>query len=1099
MPPRDAMDERIIFEQALERPEAERLAFIRESCDGDQDLARRIERLVVAHHRAETAPVELVAARAPAPTAEPPPPEWVDSYRVLERLGEGGMGVVFLAEQTRPVRRLVAIKILKSGVHSREVVARFHAERQALAIMDHPGIATVYDAGTMPDGRPYFVMEYVRGEPITEYCDRMEKTVEKRLELFEQVCHALHHAHQKGVIHRDIKPNNTLVTTLDGRAIPKIIDFGIAKATEARLTEETINTLDRHVLGTPEYMSPEQASTVGADVDTRSDIYSLGVMLYRLLVGRGPYDETRLGRASLAELERMICEDAAPRPSSRLILADDAAEAVAEQRRTTVRELRRKMRGDLDWIVMRSIEKDRARRYATVFELAADVRRFLDGEAVEAGPPSRVYRLRKFYHRHRPLAIAGIVTAATLVIATIVSLFFGVSAVIARNEAIAHQGRATADKALAQHRLWDSYLAQARAARASRVPGRREDSLAALTRAAAMRPSPRLRDEAIACMALTDVVYARSLPNSYLIGAAADIVAFGDEAGGVVVRSVHDGRTLHELEAAPEAVTGLLVSSDGRFLEAKQDRGERRVMVWDLHTEQKVLDMEPETVAPGRHAFGGTSDAPWLAMPMADGRVQLFDLSSGAPTLSFPCEDDHVVLEADPTGARLAAARFDAQTIEIWDLETGTRTDELAMGTHVYALAWREDGRFLAAGGSDGAVHMIDPATRVTEDRLIGHQAQVVHLSWLGTTGILVSGAWDSTVRLWNTDDGQEMIGPIDGHFIGLGANLVTRARGRVTVWDCRFSDVYRQLKADAAPLDAASATVAFASDGRHLFTGGAYGLRVWDVAEDRIVSVVTPEKCRWIASTPDGRTIVTGHERSAYQWTVTRGTDGVPSLELVRTLFSDDLCKGIAIDSGGRHATVSSRREVRVIDLETGAVTGTVPAYRGIASSAALSANGRFLFTGTWKGAAARLFDLETGEDVLRFDGEHVTGGFSPDGTRLTVTFGNRVLILRTGDWQEIVTIARDYSGDLASTVAYTPDGSLVAVKDTVASIMLVDPRSGERVATLANPHRLSAQGMAFDPQGRRLAIGTRSYVQVWDLGRAREVLRSMALDWAD
>ena len=333
-------------------------------------------------------------------------------YRLLQRVGEGGMGEVWLAEQTEPVRRQVALKVIKAGMDSAQVVARFEAERQALALMDHPAIATVFDGGTTPQGRPYFAMEYVKGEPITTYCDRHLLSTRERLGLFTQVCEGVQHAHQKGIIHRDLKPSNVLVTIQDDRPVPKIIDFGVAKATAQHLTERSLFTELGVLIGTPEYMSPEQAEMGGLDIDTRTDVYALGVLLYELLTAALPFDRKDLRQAGIAEIQRIIREKEPPRPSTRITQPGPASTEAAKNRHTEPRRLVSELRGDLDWITMRALEKDRTRRYQTANALAADVHRHMNNEPVSAGPPSAAYRAGKFVRRHR----FGVTTAIALVL-----------------------------------------------------------------------------------------------------------------------------------------------------------------------------------------------------------------------------------------------------------------------------------------------------------------------------------------------------------------------------------------------------------------------------------------------------------------------------------------------------------------------------------------------------------------------------------------------------------------------------------------------------------------------------------------------------------
>ena len=352
----------------------------------------------------------------------------IGPYKLLQLIGEGGMGVVYMAEQEKPVRRRVALKIIKPGMDTRQVIARFEAERQALAMMDHQHIAKVFDAGDTDSGRPYFVMELVKGVPINEYCDRNRLTPRERLELFVPVCQAIQHAHQKGIIHRDIKPSNLLVTLADGQPLVKVIDFGVAKAVDQRLTERTMFTQLGQIVGTLEYMSPEQAEMGGLDIDTRSDIYSLGVVLYELLTGSSPLERAKLREAGYAELLRRIREDETPKPSTRLSDSKASLPTISAQRRTEPAKLTKLIRGELDWIVMKALEKDRTRRYETANGLSRNIQRYLDGDPVEAGPPSATYRLRKFARRHRALLTTASLFAALLVTGAVVSTVLAVRA-----------------------------------------------------------------------------------------------------------------------------------------------------------------------------------------------------------------------------------------------------------------------------------------------------------------------------------------------------------------------------------------------------------------------------------------------------------------------------------------------------------------------------------------------------------------------------------------------------------------------------------------------------------------------------------------------
>jgi serine/threonine protein kinase len=347
-------------------------------------------------------------------------PTRIGPYRILQKIGEGGMGVVFEAEQEGPVHRKVALKIVKSGLDSKQVIARFEAERQALALMNHPNVAKVLDAGETPDGRPYFAMEYVKGVPITDHCDRQRLSTEERLQLFMQVCEGVQHAHYNGIIHRDIKPSNILVTIENGKAAPKIIDFGVAKATAQRLTERTLFTELGQLVGTPEYMSPEQAEMTPQGIDVRTDVYSLGVVLYELLVGALPFDPKELRRAGFDEIRRKIREDQPSKPSARVSTAGIASTASAENRRTNPRSLARQLRGDLDWITMKALEKSPTRRYASSTALLDDIARYLNKQTVLAGPPSAAYRITTFARRNKTTVVAGVAMTALVITGVVI-------------------------------------------------------------------------------------------------------------------------------------------------------------------------------------------------------------------------------------------------------------------------------------------------------------------------------------------------------------------------------------------------------------------------------------------------------------------------------------------------------------------------------------------------------------------------------------------------------------------------------------------------------------------------------------------------------
>jgi len=476
---------------ALEMPVEKRPALLDAVCLGDPALRQRLESLLAAQQKTDPSPTP--AAPTVAATLKLGPPDAPDEaigttirrYKLLEIVGEGGCGVVYVAEQTQPVRRRVALKVIKLGMDTKQVVARFEAERQALAMMDHPNIAKVLDGGSTESGRPYFVMELVRGIRITDYCDQNHLTTQERLDLFIKVCHAIQHAHQKGIIHRDIKPSNILVTLHDGVPVPKVIDFGIAKATEGRLTDATVYTQLNQFIGTPAYMSPEQAEMSGLDIDTRSDIYSLGVLLYELLAGSTPFDATELMSQGIDAMRKRIRETEPPRPSTRFAtLKGQELTTTAKRRSADKSKLMHQLQGDLDWIVMKCLEKDRTRRYETANGLAADLKRHLNNEPVTARPPSRLYELQKSIRRHK----VGFAAAAAIIIILAIGIAASVDQAVRAQHETARARSAEQRAVAAFDQLRATAPAFADQARSLAATERFDDAIEKLNYAVKLRP-----------------------------------------------------------------------------------------------------------------------------------------------------------------------------------------------------------------------------------------------------------------------------------------------------------------------------------------------------------------------------------------------------------------------------------------------------------------------------------------------------------------------------------------------------------------------------------------------------------------------------------
>jgi serine/threonine protein kinase/lipopolysaccharide biosynthesis regulator YciM len=618
------MTEDELFAAALEKgtPE-ERQAFLAQACAGDSALRKRVEELLASHLEvgdfllAPALAGQGTGAFAPEPLPEnvglgpikEEPGTLIGPYKLLQQIGEGGMGVVYMAEQEKPVRRRVALKIIKPGMDTALVVARFEAERQALALMDYPNIAKVFDAGATDTSRPYFVMELVKGVSITKFCDQQHLTPRERLDLFLPVCQAVQHAHQKGVIHRDLKPTNVLIALYDGKPVPKVIDFGVAKATSQKLTERTMFTALGSIVGTLEYMAPEQAELNNLDIDTRADIYSLGVLLYELLTGQPPFTGKQLRSAGFTEMLRLIREQEPPKPSTKLSHSDELP-AIAANRQLEPAKLTRLVRGELDWIVMKALEKERSRRYETANALALDLQRFLNDEPVLAGPPSTRYRLQKFARRHRgPVLAASIILVA--LIAGIVGTTFGLVQAVAAGQTEAEARRREGERADAEEVLKKEALKQAKLAEEARVKAQQDQAISAavrdflqndILRAADSRyqadrnfiPNPSLTVREALDRAANDID--RRFKGEPLVEAAVRS-AIGDayEGVGQLDKAIHQLRLVQKLRDAN------LEEGDPLTLESMNDLAEAYRIAWKL---PEALALHKETLERREKRFG---------------------------------------------------------------------------------------------------------------------------------------------------------------------------------------------------------------------------------------------------------------------------------------------------------------------------------------------------------------------------------------------------------------------------------------------------------------------------------------------------------------
>jgi len=708
----------------------------------------------------------------------------IGPYKILETLGEGGMGVVYLAEQTVPIHRKVALKLIKLGMDTRQVIARFDSERQALAMMDHPHVAKVFDAGTTEQGRPYFVMEYVRGIPITDYCDKLRLTTKERLTLFMQVCHAIQHAHQKGIIHRDIKPSNVLVTVEDDQPKPKVIDFGVAKATQQKLTEQTLFTEQGQLVGTPEYMSPEQAEMTALDIDTRTDIYSLGVLLYQLLAGALPFEPSSLRKAAFGEIQRIICEQEPPKPSTRLSGLGDESGTVAKRRRTTRAALEKQLHGDLDWITMKALEKDRTRRYPTATEFAADIQRHLGNEPVLANPPGAAYRAKKFIRRNK----GGVIAVTAIFVALLLGLIgtsWGFSqafrnsaeAIRQRDEALLAKRAETAALTDAEQQRNVAEVERGRALKAER-DARSQTYFANIAAAQAALANNeiatvhRLLDTAPEEFSDWEWAYLFSEADRSLatLEAHGDVmsVAFSRDGARLVsvtlgenvqIWEASTGEELSSLQLADCGVWCVAYTPDFKRAASACERGS--VRVWEVATGNELINLQGHTRSVRSVSF--SPDGSRLVSGSLDGTVRLWNVDTWETlaTLHGEAGGARNCVVFSPDGTHVAWAS-DRNTVGIWDSSTGEQLP--FMFTHrrnVSCVAYAPDGTRIATGSDDNTVRVWDTSTGNQLAEMRGHRGRLERLNFIAFTPDgtrMASASDDRTVRLWDASTGDQLV-----------------------------------------------------------------------------------------------------------------------------------------------------------------------------------------------------------------------------------------------------------------------------------------------------------------------------------------------------
>jgi len=1092
-----------IFSKALEiQAKEEREQYLSEACEGDKQLRIEVEALLEANKEVgsfmETPIVHSDVTLEKSPMFEVPGAK-IGRYELLELIGEGGMGLVYMAQQKKPVRRKVALKIMKPGMDSKQVIARFEAEKQALAVLDHPNIAHVFDAGTTKEGRPYFVMEHVRGVSITRYCDENKLSIEKRLRLFEQVCEGIHHAHQKGIIHRDLKPSNILVSVHGDRAVPKIIDFGIAKAVKQPLTDKTFVTFQGQLLGTPEYMSPEQVDLVTQDIDTRSDIYSLGVVLYELLAGVLPFERESFANLGFDEVQRTIREQEPASPSTRLTSLGEKAKTIADSRDTHVVALARCLQRELEWIPLKAMRKDRCRRYRSASEMADDVRNYLNGLPLIAGPETAVYRAKKFVQKHT----GSVATVAIIALAIILGLVFSTVMYLRAEGARKDQAIATAEAVDAKEQEATARLQAQEALEREQIAHKQTEKALYVNRVN-LASNYHLNDN----MSLMPGQL-RACPGDlrgwewyYLwsVSHHALMTIRGHDKGVSDVTFSPDGKRIascgRELLAIRDfesEVRAVAFSLDGRKIVSGDQYG--GMAMWDAQSGKKIMTLVGHTKRINDIAF--SPDGRRIASAGRDHMIKVWDASDGSKVMTLKGHTGPVCSVAfSRDGKRIVSGSKDGAP-KVWDAETGSEL--MTLWGHegwIYSAVFSPDGRRIVSGSTANTLKVWDAEGGKEAMTLSGHEGWVTSVAFSPDGKRVISGSWDKTLRVWDAESGEELmilrghdesIGPVA--FSPDGNRIVSGSRdSTIKVWDAETS---RHEEMTLRGHDGSVWAVASSADGRRCASGSAdKRLKVWDTESGREIMTLEGHagEVRCLAFNPDGSRIV-----SSGGWADTsqqvddktlRVWDAQSGAELMILRGHEDWIRSVAFSPDGRRIASCSRDEtVRVWDAATGKELLTLDGHHDGVWSVAFSPDNKRIVSGA-SNRRLKVWDAEDGTDLMTL-GEHYeyvrSVAFSPDGRRIVSGSNDDTLKVWDAESGEELMTLHGHKKEVCSA-AFSPDGRRIVSGSNDGTVKVWDAESGSELVTLRG-HKAEVKSVAFSPDGRKIISGSMDgTVKIWN-----------------